>query len=398
MVARAQSSDFTIFMRKIGYSVGLENTLSRLRDFSNLYAGQESISIGDIKRLLHAPKPIGWELEPQNEHILDFLRSIDVVTIRGGDVGVLEFGEALGILGKLLADEQFEVALKFLLTHALVLADGDIFLNALASEFDEVEFLPRITRMVEYKWTVLEEVFKTGQQRAAIYRAVTVETQENNPGSRGKANPRTGPLAPPGETKRVGPLSSSMSRPDVRVSPNYLVKTLGRRKAWAYSLDLCDDRGSLTYKGQELLSALSAAGYSGPSCMAMWPLTYELKTPLFSSIMLPDKIPRCSSWDFMVLIGRALGVLGSKKAESEVDDLDGLDKVIRCFYSLNKSRSIVRNEVPLRVVYRCLLGLSIGKDNVPDYPSLIRAEQGRKAPRFIARESRLAEMALSVAR
>lgn len=397
MVARAQSSDFNIFIRKIGYSVGLEQTLSRLKDFSNLYAGKDSISIGDIKRLLHAPKPAGWGLEENNEHILDFLRAINVITIRGNDVGVLEFGEALGILGRLLQGERFEAALNFLFAHALLIADGDIFLNALASEFEEQDFSARITRMLEYKWGLLESIFKTPQQRSAIYRSVTVEIQESNTGSRGKPSSRLGPLADVRGNK-AGPLGIGIGRPDVRISKNYLVKTLGRRKAWASSLGLCNDQGKLTSIGQALLTAMIKVGYSGPSCLAMWPLEYELKTPLLSSFSFPEQMPVLSSWDFLILVGRSLGFLADNFRDGNEKDLDTLGEVLKCFYSLNKTRSIVRNEIPVRVAYRSLLAISIGADYIPDYPDLIKAEQKKELPRFIARESRLAEIALSTVR
>lgn len=397
MVARAQSSDFAIFMRKIGYSVGLEQTLSRLDDFARLYAGQDILTLGDIKRLLHAPKPQGWNLEPQNEHILDFFRAIEVISVRGGDVGVLELGEALGIACRLQDEVAFAASLRFFLAHALVLADGDIFLNALASQFDQIEFERSMTRLIEYKWTVLESTFLTTQQRAAIYRSVTIEMQDNNPGSRGKAGSQVGPLAS-GRAARVGPLGGEGGRPEIRISPNYLAKVLGRRRSWAVSLGLCDGEGALSTIGHRLISNLASAGYAGPSCMATWPLAHELATPLFTTVRLPAAVPKATSWDFMVLIGRGLGLLADEWREAGEGERQKLIEVLRCFHQLNTSKSIIRNEVPVRVAYRCLLGMAIGGDAVPDYPALLQHEQAVPTPRFIARTSRLAEFALSEGR
>lgn len=398
MVARAQSSDFAIFMRKIGYSVGLEHTVARVADFARLYGQQDTLTIGDIKRLLHSDPPHGWGLKPQNEHILDFFRSIELLTVRGGDVGVLELGEALGVLWKLQEEEQFQITLRLLLTHALVLADGDIFLNALAVQFDEREFAGAISRLVEFKWSTLEQVFQTTQQRAAIYKAVNIEIQENNPGSRGHAGNRVGPLDG-GVSARSGPLSmGDVARPDIQISPNYLTKTLGRRRAWATTLGLATEQGALTLLGQRLLDTLSAAGYAGPSCMATWPLTHELAVPLFTATRLPSTIPRLSSWNFMVIIGRGMNCLGDGMRVAGEREMDQLLRVMRAYRSLNLSKSIVRNEVPVRVAYRALLGFSVCQPDLPDYPAMIQQEQSAPSPRVIARTSRIAEIALSEAR
>ncbi len=76
MVDRVPSKEFSVFIRKIGYSVGLEHTLERLNDFARLYGCQDTLSYADISRLLHSPKPDGWGLDRNNEHILDVLRSL----------------------------------------------------------------------------------------------------------------------------------------------------------------------------------------------------------------------------------------------------------------------------------------------------------------------------------
>lgn len=398
MVARAQSSDFAIFMRKIGYSVGLEQTLARLGDFARVYGGSETITIGDLKRLLHAPPPEGWGLQPQNEHILDFLRSIEVLSVRGADIGILELGEALGILWKTLPAHAFADALRLLFTHQLVLADGDVFLNALAAEFDVAAFTAATERMLEHKWSVLEQTFRSTQQRTAIYKAVNIEVQDNNPGSRGLAGARIGPLGAIAAT-RLGPLSvATASRPPIRLSPNYVAKTLGRRRAWATSLGLARDSGGLTVAGEGLLRTLVSAGYAGQACISTWPLAHELEIPLFTSMRLPPEVPVRSSWDLMVLVGRGMGLLGTGLRACEQADMDALLDMIRTFHTLNQSRSIVRNELPVRVAYRCLLARSIGEPQVPDWPAGIRLEQGLASPRVIARHSRVAELALSEAR
>ena len=134
MADKAQFNQFSIFINKIGYSVGLEFTLERLRDFASLYANSNSLSYADVSRLVQSDKPDGWGLD--NYHVLDVLQSLGVVSVRRGQVAVQEVGEALGILKKFhmqgaLKQTIFDVGLNFIFAHALVRADGDIFLNAL---------------------------------------------------------------------------------------------------------------------------------------------------------------------------------------------------------------------------------------------------------------------------
>jgi hypothetical protein len=97
----------------------------------------------------------------------------------------------------------------------------------------------------------------------------------------------------------------------------------------------------------------------------------------------------------MVAVGRGMNLLGDELREARFQDMEDLLKIIQTFHSLNLSKAMVRNELPVRVAYRCLLSLSIGKANVPDYPSMIGDEQFTPSPRVIARPSRVAELALS---
>jgi hypothetical protein len=399
MLATARSNEFGIFIRKIGFSVGLEYTLDRLRDFATIYASKEVFSYGDVNRLLHAPKPNGWGLEKSNEHVLDVMRSFGVLSVSKGEVSVLELGEALGILRKLQNDAHFELSLRFLFVHALILADGDIFLNALAARFDSVDFCDRATRMLEYKWSVLEETFPTSSRRAAIYQAVNIETQDGNPGSRGYGvGGRSAIHDRSTISRRTGPLQNRIDRPKVQISEAYLRKALPRRKAWARSVELIDEAGDLTQLGSSFLEVLGNKGLGGPSCLAVWPLASELTSPVFARMQLPGQVIY-SSWNFMVLIGQALHLLGSEqKVTSPADHSLGIGLMVtflNTFRSLNHSKRILRKELPGRVAYRCALAWNIGKKAIPPYVDIIAKEQQKPAPRIVARSSRFAEIALS---
>jgi hypothetical protein len=209
--------------------------------------------------------------------------------------------------------------------------------------------------MIEYKWSVLEDQFRSKHQRNAIYRAVNIDIQENNPGSRGRPFSLREPIDPARLTTTRGPLTAIVSRPDLRISEPYLTKALPRRKAWAISLGLADTNGNQTDLGRRLLDAFSEAGFGGPSCMAIWPLTHELSAPIFASVGLRADVPIVSSWDFLYLVGRALGLLPSTVVAYSIDEhergIQILRELILVYRSLNLSKSIMRVELPLRVAF-----------------------------------------------
>lgn len=398
MLATARSNEFLPFIRKIGFSVGLEYTLDRIRDFAKLYASKDVFSFGDVTRLLHSPKPDGWNLELGNEHVLDVLRSLGVLSVVKGEVSVLELGEALGILRKLQDDSHFENSLRFLFAHALLLADGDIFLNAMAACFEPSDFSKRATRMLEYKWSVLEDAFSTPGRRAAIYQAINIEAQQNNPGSRGHGMGGRNALNTRSElSRRTGPLQERIERPEPKISEAYLRKALPRRKAWARSLGFIDDETNQTRAGSIFLEILGSKGLGGPGCLAVWPLAHELNSPVFAKAKLLG--PRIySSWEFLILVGQAMCLIGEERIATSADQRVGIDLMstfLNAFRSLNHSKRILRKELPGRVAYRCALAWNIGHKTFPPYPAIITEEQDSAAPRIIARPSRFAEIALS---
>lgn len=397
MVDKARSNPFTIFIRKIGYSVGLEHTIERLSDFACLYASRDTINYADISRLLHDPKPAGWGLDKNNEHVLDVMRSLDVVSVRNGDVGVLEAGDALGILHKLQGEHDFKSSLQFVFAQSLLRADGDIFLNALTARFDPSEFRDRMQRLIEFKRAILESLFQSSQQRASIYQAINIEVQENNRGSRGRIGGLTAHREDSPFAQR-GSLLAATSRPEPRVSDAYLTKALPRRKAWAISLGLSSPDGNLTALGDRFVQHLVDAGFGGPSCMAMWPLAYETKTTTFAGLQFPEAATILDSWAYFSLVRRALGaVVGERPIDDQVqsEGVSQLQTILKTYRSLNLSKTIVRTELPARVAYLVVLASTDQQNRALPVPDIVEFEQKRPSPRLMARSSRLAEFALS---
>lgn len=388
MLATAPSSDFTPFIRKIGYSVGLEFLLDRVRAFGVAYGEAEVFGYGDVVRLVQHD----WRLKTLN--VLDVLRSLGVVSVKNGEVAVLEVGDALGVAWRDRDTIDYESASAFYLTHAIVSADGDIFLNALASGFDEEGFRQNIERMIEHKWSILEDRFSTADLRKRFYKAVNIELQSNNSGSRGGQGRGLG-LPPMGAPLGQGPLSGPVSRPAIQLSGDYLRKTLVTRRAWALALGLADVTGNPTNQGRQLLDAISDVGFGGPSCIAMWPLDHEIDA---TGIGSGSYYPRLDSWSFMVVIARGMGLIDEPVPwEPGVHEraIRDIERWFSLYWSINQSKRMVRNQMLGRVLYRLEIANSLGRAPLP-LPAVFDREMEADSPRLTARRSREAELAIAL--
>jgi hypothetical protein len=391
MVDKVRSNPFSIFIKKIGYSVGLEATLERLKDFANLYGAKATFSYADLKQLMHCPKPSGWDLK--NEHIVDVLKSLNILFVRSSDVTILETGEALGILRQLQQDEKsFDKSLRFLFLESLIRADGDIFLNALISSFSPEAFESHISQMLNYKWTILEKHFVTPAKRSAIYQAVTIELQENNSGSKGTIFSNKNKKSPFDIREGINNLTAE--RPSIIISESYKKKALPRRKAWAISLGLAEEDGSLTEFGQSFVQALANKGFGGQGCMCVWPLKHELSSPEFISTKISEAINPLDTWNYLQIIADASGLYKGKLIEDDDKAISIIQSIYSAYKSLNTSKSIVRSELPGRVALKVGICLASG-DGVPDFVKAIEKEQKNKKPRLFSRKSKTAEFALS---
>ena len=64
MAATAHSDPYAIFIRKIGYSVGLENTMERITDLHAHYAANTDVTASSWKELVYGIDH--WKLKSDN--------------------------------------------------------------------------------------------------------------------------------------------------------------------------------------------------------------------------------------------------------------------------------------------------------------------------------------------
>ncbi len=347
MVGTAQAADFAIFMRKIGYSVGLENLVARVGDFGRAYADRESFRYADWVRLVHE----SWNLKSDN--ISDVFASLRIVRIVNRDPIPSPIGEALGILARRLDGEGYERAVRFLVLLTVIAQDGDIFLNALANNFRREEFRDSLLQVIRSKREALFSVFGSYQEKEAVFRAVTIDRQRTNRGSSGgktldslaKGRPLTD------RTTGLGlPQKLDLMRLD-EPSDDYLDKVLVTRRGWAEALGLY--HGALTDRGIRLLSWLRECNFGcGAGPFLVWPTSFEVAKARFD-IGTFSKIPIQSTLDFMRVVAEGLcgrPATTSYSSPSGVSLVSYIAAVYDDFRSLSQNRSMIRNELPLEVL------------------------------------------------
>lgn len=373
MVGIAQPENFSAFLRKVGYSVGLENTLSRFSDFCEEYASIPQFKISDWSSLVHNR----WGLKTGN--VADVFASLGIAQVGNQGVFAGPFGEAGAICVRLLgATAERDMALRHLLALSILLADGDIFLNCLAARFKTEEIMRRLTGMVLGKRQELFELFKTQAEREAIAGAITIERQRSNKGGASKGSRLTAATSAglSGGLTHLGlPKPKDVYHMDPP-SSDYLRHILPSRREWARSLGLCDKDGEVSPQGWRWLECIGGAGFVFSSGeYSLRPTKFELERNRLSAIhQLMSQAP--STWDYIALVSSGLATEDSRAERTDNDAIASLTgSFFEAFREFAQDRRMVRNELPLLVALSAYMAISRARgEALIDYDAWLRSD------------------------
>ena len=399
MAATAHSDPYAIFMRKIGYSVGLERTLERSCDLEALYIRNRDVTASSWKELVSSPVPEGWGLKSAN--ITDVFKSLRLIEGTSGDVLVLENLDAMTIASELLEDAPArDAARAFLVLWAILVNDGELFVNLLLAGFEEEKIKNTLCAMANQKRNELGVLLGGKESVKRINRVITIERQEKNKGSAGTGWSvasliRTEPLQPERQNRAdAGKLNA------IDFSADYFRKVPPRRKDWARSLGLWEDDTGLTRRGRDFINGLARAGYiDSNGFFTYWPMDYELVRAGFRTNMLREKTK--SLWECLSDFGSAYS--GLRLKASSIDDMDAVVDLIRrmtmIYRTLHVRKAMLRREIPITVAYPAAVAYACAMQQpVLNLPAAIAAEQKSEERRLALRRSRNTGGALSVKR
>jgi len=396
MAATAHSDPYGVFLRKIGYSVGLERTLERFGDLQDLYLETGDVTLANWSELVGPDK--GWQLKTDN--IADVFYSLGLIHRTPGDVLILENLDAAAIAAKMLdSKSEVEAARSFIFLWALLVNDGEIFVNLMLADFEEDRIKDKLALLIKHKREVLSRVMPGRDAIKRIARVVTIERQEKNKGSAGAGHSvaslkRTEPLE---KSKKLEADASLQEA--VALSDDYFRKVPPRRKDWARTLGLWDDQIGLTELGQRFKATLTSKGYITPEgIFVFWPMDYELNRSGFKVNLIDGSK---TLWETLADVAEAYDELRIKSLEvSDADALvDQLESMMQVYRSLHTRKSMLRRELAITIAYPAIVAIACAKDkDVIDVPKVIDTERKADKRRIAFRRSRNTGGALSVKR
>ena len=383
-----------ILFRRIGYSVGLEDTAARVRELEALYLSKRDLTIGMWDRLVHCPEC--WGLK--SSHIADVFRSLGLVWRTRSDLLILENLDAMAISSALSDDgAAAERGRSFLLLWAILANDGEIFVNLLMAGFERESCRQKLTLLIQKKRRILSERLGGVNAAGRFLRAVSIERQPRNPGGAGR---RGRAVSPGGGRTPLAAGGSRISQTDpnsAEISDDYLRKVPGRRMAWACSLGLWDDGGGITRRGESFIEGLTRSGYIGADgIFVFWPMEFEL----VRSRLRPDLLGATKGlWEAVVDAGRAYAALDVAERTEEDGNLGvaALGEMMRVYRGLNSRKALLRQELPVTIAFPAICALAIGRrEPVLDVPHFLGRERMGRERRVAVRPSRYSGQSLSL--
>ena len=396
MAAIVPDDPYQCLMRKIGYSVGLEYLLERTQALTDLYVAQRRLSYAAFQQLVET----SYGRPGATQDFADFYGQLHLLQVARKTAYPLYTLDALSILRRFLANDEalFGSASKVVLLHAVLEADGDIFLNALAAEFDPMKFKALAEDMLIKKQQPMEEVGQSLAFQRRVYEIINIESQPSNRGNRrkesveGESRFRKRTEALDMSQKRTKPLADGLDNAIV-ISDDVLKKIPRTRKAWAEDFGLFYKSG-ITEKGQNLLNVLdndlSLKQDSG--CYVCWPYSSDLAKIRIE----PEKIgaTRYAPWDLLVAVAKGMENV-EVKTFNDKGDYSEIIALLKDFYRLYQEANVesgsIRLQLPLYIAQPCLVGLFGAKcEDIPSLPEIIDVEvkkEVRRVERVAIRET-----------
>ena len=404
MAATVHSDPIAAFLRKIGYSVGLEFTAERVDVLVSRYLWDRDLTVGGWNELVTGRREDGnWGRDKSAEkHIADFFHSLRLIQRTTGDVLVLENLDAMAIATSMLKKKtDLDAARDFLLLWSILVNDGEIFVNLLLAGFRKQQIKDTLRAMILQKRAELLKLMAGKTSARRINRGITIERQEKNRGS-------AGAIRSVSSLKRTEPLQVERSagrraNEGERIEPSddYFRKVPPRRRDWASSLGLWDgEQGMLSQRGHEFIDKLRETGYIDEhDRFTFWPMDYELVRSGFRPDLFGESTR--SLWTSLVDFGDAYaGLVVKAPTEGDQDAaLSLIREMMAVFRNLHVRKAMLRRELPVTVAYPVAVALACATETpVLDLPRVVAREQKGEERRLTFRQSRNTGGTLSVKR
>jgi hypothetical protein len=326
MIARP----YSVLVRRIGYSVGLEHLVERVITLTEFYVRERSLSYATWSDLVRG---FGRTVDTRaqkgaQDHIADVFSSLKIISFQEKKLLFPSVGlDVLSILRCIYSDDvNFRKAVRATLLFLILDADGDVFFNCLLVGFSEERLkrvLPAVFQLKREKYLSLSTSPSVRNVINNIVRIRTIDSEANS------------------EWK--GAINNPAINQSNTLSPDYLRKVPATRKSWAVDLDLFDPECNvITEEGSRLLAAIIklCGGAEFGGC-PIWPYKDELINLRMSPA---HAIPSFDRWDLLTTIQQSLFV--SRSALDSNDVLTVIQYVDALYKEANRAKRMIRHQLP----------------------------------------------------
>jgi len=335
MVAIAPYNKFAKLSRRVGFSVGLFKTKERFLDILKIYEDKQGISFRDLYPVISSWVKSG----DKNENLSHYSDVFSALNLFEFDIKRCTFSpkyllEVAYILKKLLNKEYHSIATDLIFLLSLIRSDGDLFLNAIETSFDQENLGKELAEVAKYKFEIITRNVRSIPLKNEIFQALSYEVL--------KTCEKT-------KKRKSRPVKKLSAIPDYTFnvpSQDFLKKAVSSRKAWYNSIEQLHS----PIRDKILPFFKSNSEYSINSNVCIWPINYELdRNKVLYDSVIPSK--KCKkSWEFLEDLKQAL----NEKDEREMNELEFIEILKKCF-SIKKSKKSVTlsQELPILVFSFC---------------------------------------------
>ncbi len=187
MVATVQSDNYYFFSRRIGYSIGGFNAISKISRLGELYANNKKFDLSiwnefiaetGVSTKVDRTKPSDKDTSSA-DHMANYYFYFDVFRKDERIITPLSTLEILGSLSSTLESSQYRKIAKLFLFSKIIENDGDYFANLLLTNFNSEEFLDKIEKNFLIKQSILIKHFRNINVQKNIKDALSMKVQGN---------------------------------------------------------------------------------------------------------------------------------------------------------------------------------------------------------------------------
>ncbi len=385
-----QSEQFEQLVRRVGYSVGLEDLVSRVEILTDVYFNERDMNLALWKNIVQeryhrrtsddfqettwigarkSKTKLGAE-----DHFANFYSQLNLLTKVQNQVMPLYGLDVLSILKGSLTDIQtFRRALRTILTLFVIETDGDIFLNCIVGDFEKDTTADAISAMFNYKHEAYKRAFQSQQARSKLESVFTVQSAKQP------------------QSVQNGPYSVSAAVPTT-VPPEYLDKVLPTRKGWYEQLEI-DRTGRAS-----TLSFLKKQGILvNDRFCAFFPYA-ETHRKFF----IPEGILGVNEISHLDFVRDAMrffsGVHNLPVRVSREHAIALLREIAEAYKNTSSARGVLRHQIPLYILFPCFYLILMLRDHLYMDLEVFLTEETRRADERILDVTNLkgSEGALSI--